>query len=210
MGWYLNGALTRFRQSVNARWPGRDRTSDGTIGDKPHQETTSDHNPDADGSVDAWDMDVDGVDVEHLKSIFEAHPASGYWIHARQIASRATGWVRRRYYGSNPHDKHVHWNTRPSHEDSTLPWPIGAAVTPAPPAPTGPYPPGTRTLELASPLMRGRDVEFVQEWIGKAKCGPADGIYGTNTAAGVRWYQRMRGITADGVVGRVTWSQMGL
>ncbi len=122
MAWYLNRALSNFRDAVNAKWPNRDKTSDGTIGDQAHAERVSDHNPDADGSVDAWDMDVDGVDVELLKGVFEAHESSGYWIHNRQIAARTDGWKRRPYIGVNPHDKHVHWNTRGAFENSRAPW----------------------------------------------------------------------------------------
>jgi hypothetical protein len=126
--WYLNPALTRFRNAVNAAYPNRDKTSDGTIGDENHQAGISDHNPDLDGSVDAWDMDVDGVPVEDLKVVFQAHESSQYWIHNRQIATRGNGWKRVPYSGANPHDKHVHWNTRTSHENSTAPWEVG--VTP--------------------------------------------------------------------------------
>jgi hypothetical protein len=126
MAWFLNPALTRFRNEVNSRWPHRDKTSDGTIGDAAHQATNSDHNPDADGSVDAWDMDVDGVDVAACKRAFQAHEAAGYWIHNDRIAFRDEGWRPRSYAyagpGRNRHDKHVHWNTRQSHERSTKPW----------------------------------------------------------------------------------------
>ncbi|GIJ30163.1 hypothetical protein Vqi01_53250 [Micromonospora qiuiae] len=135
--WYLNQALTNFRNAVNAAYPNRDKKSDGTIGDAAHQKTSSDHNPDPDGSVDAWDMDVevngDGMpyreDIERLKRVFEQHESAQYWIHDHLIASRGSGWVRRVYTGSSPHTEHVHWNTRESHERSTKPWVI--------PAPTG-------------------------------------------------------------------------
>lgn len=128
MAWYLNKALTTFRNEVNKAYPNRDKKSDGTIGDAAHQATSSDHNPDSDGSVDAWDMDVDlnsGNDkaaIEDLKKKFQAHPAARYWIHNRQIAERKYGWERRYYSGPSPHTEHVHWNSEPAYEDSTKPW----------------------------------------------------------------------------------------
>jgi hypothetical protein len=132
MAWYLNRALTGFRAAVNAAYPNRDKASDGTIGDRVHQATRSDHNPDPDESVDAFDMDVDlrsGNDaeaIEKLKRVFEQHPSSSYWIHNDQIALRSEGWRRKSYAyagpGRNKHDRHVHWNTRESHENSTVPW----------------------------------------------------------------------------------------
>jgi hypothetical protein len=133
--WRLNPALTGFREAVNARYGARrDMESDGTIGDRAHSARTSDHNPDSDGSVDAWDMDVDvngrgkpyAADVEALKKVFEAHESSSYWIHNDQIARRSTDWKRESYSyagpGRNRHEKHVHWNTRQSRENSTAPW----------------------------------------------------------------------------------------
>lgn len=125
MAWYLNRALTNLRAEVDAAWPKRDRTSDGTIGDAAHAARTSDHNPDPDGSVDAWDMDVDGVDVWAVIDAFEQHEASRYWIYNDQIATRGGGWKRERYTGANPHDKHVHFNTREAFENSDKPWGIG-------------------------------------------------------------------------------------
>lgn len=123
MDWYLNPALTTFRKEVNARWPNRDKTSDGTIGDAAHQATNSDHNPDKDGSVDAWDMDVDGVDVWACINAALKHESIQYVIYNRKITSRSWGLgIWRDYNGPNPHDKHVHFNTRESHENSTKPW----------------------------------------------------------------------------------------
>jgi hypothetical protein len=142
--WRLNDALTRWRAAVDVRYPDRDRTTDGTIGDPAHAARDSDHNPDADGTVDAWDMDVDvngpgkpyAAAVEALKAVWEAHPAARYWIHNDQIAHRNDGWRRRPYNPDNPdrnkHIKHVHWNSNQATETSTAPWiiPGGDDVTP--------------------------------------------------------------------------------
>ena len=137
MAWFLNQALTNWRNAVNVKYPNRDKTSDGTIGDEQHQSGVSDHNPDADNSVDAWDMDVEvngpgkpyAKDVELLKTVFQAHVSTQYWIHNGQIATRDSGWRRSPYSGANRHDKHVHWNTRPAQEKSTAPWIIGGTLS---------------------------------------------------------------------------------
>lgn len=87
-----------------------------------------------------------------------------------------------------------------------------APPKPPAPKPTGlpHYAPGVRTLRNTSPDMKGTDVQYVQRFIGTARCGPADGVYGAKTESGVRWYQRMRGISVDGVVGPQTWRNMGV
>jgi hypothetical protein len=141
VAWYLNGALTRFREAVNAAYPHRDKESDGTIGDEAHSSRSSDHNPDPAGesdagSVDAWDMDVEvngrgqlyAADVEKLKRVFESHPSSKYWIHNDQISHRSEGWKPRSYSYAGPdrnrHEKHVHFNTREEFEESRAPWEV--------------------------------------------------------------------------------------
>jgi hypothetical protein len=137
MPWYLNPALYNFRAEINERYPQRDKASDGTIGDAAHQETSSDHNPDPDGSVDAWDMDNnlrtgndDSLIFNTLIPAFQRHPASQYWIYKRIIASRSSNWVHRVYDGTSAHLEHVHWNTRQGSETNNSPWlePIVAAL----------------------------------------------------------------------------------
>lgn len=124
MGWYLAPALGVLRSEVDTRWPDRDKTSDGTIGDPRHQASRSDHNPNSRGSVNAWDMDKDGVDPWAVIAAFQQHPSAHYWIYQRQIADRDNGWRRRPYHGSNPHDKHVHFSIgqTATAENDRRPW----------------------------------------------------------------------------------------
>lgn len=129
--WHLNPALTAFRSEVNARYPNRDKTSDGTVGDLAHQATNSDHNPDSDGSVDAWDMDIElnGSGKPYDKDLWAVinaalkHESIQYVIYNCKITSRTWGLgVWRDYTGPSPHDHHVHFNTRSAYENSTKPW----------------------------------------------------------------------------------------
>lgn len=133
---HLNPALTRLRNEVNAAYPRRDKDSDGWIGDRAHQSRASAHNPDPDGSVDAFDMDCElngpgrpyKAAVAHVISQFEKHPAASYWIYNDQISLRSEGWRARSYAYAGPvrnrHTKHVHLETREGHENSTQPWGI--------------------------------------------------------------------------------------
>jgi hypothetical protein len=87
---------------------------------------------------------------------------------------------------------------------------LGTGSASKPPAPIPDVPLGTRVLRRQATLMKGSDVRFVQRFIGEAKCGPADGLFGSHSESGVRWYQDMRGITVNGTVDKDTWSNMGI
>ncbi len=68
-----------------------------------------------------------------------------------------------------------------------------------------------RKLELMRPMMRGEDVEAVQERLldlGFDEVGRADSIFGRDTDLGVRRFQRSKGFTVDGVVDRRTWGAL--
>jgi hypothetical protein len=131
----LNPALTSWRNGINQRFPGRGFASDGGYADKAHG-STSQHQPDPDGTVDAFDMDVNllGSDeptgtpterrlVEALKLDFETDDRAHLWIHQRRIANEAIDhWRRRHYEGPSPHDEHTHWQSDPNFEHHGEPW----------------------------------------------------------------------------------------
>lgn len=124
--WYLAPSLETGRREVNQRWPNRDKTSDGTIGDEAHQSRQSDHNPNSRDSVNAWDVDVNGVDIPLILSAFERHPSAHYWIYNQRIADADNDWRPVQYTGSNPHTAHVHLSIRQTvaAEQNTQPWGI--------------------------------------------------------------------------------------
>jgi hypothetical protein len=74
------------------------------------------------------------------------------------------------------------------------------------------YKPGSRVLQYTpgKAVLKGEDAAFVQRFIGGARAGAADGVAGAKFRSGVIWYQRLRGLKADGVVGAATWRAMGI
>ena len=63
--------------------------------------------------------------------------------------------------------------------------------------------------------MRGEQVRLLQETLNELPAGAAldlkeDGIFGKDTEAAVKSFQADKGLTVDGVVGRKTWSALGV
>lgn len=209
----------KLRDEINAWNPKRDKSSDGWIGDAAHQARKSDHNPDSRGLVHALDVDKDGIDPHRLVRVAIADSRVEYVIYNRTIWSRSRRFKSRAYTGDNPHTGHVHISFRygTQYENDVRAWNVAPKATPPAPKPNTPKPTGipevrlgSRTLRHTSPAMRGTDIIFVQKYIGEKYMGKADGIAGPKFEAGVKWYQRMRGIKDDGIVGPVTWGQMGV
>lgn len=67
-------------------------------------------------------------------------------------------------------------------------------------AAANPYPVPTRTLKKTVPCMKGNDVRWLQYELGIA----VDGIFGNQTKAMVKDFQKSYGLTVDGIVGAVT------
>jgi hypothetical protein len=135
----LNPALTSWRNGVNRRLPGRDIRTDGARADKAHS-STSEHQEDPDGTVDAFDQDINVLAsstptgspaedriIEAMKRDFEQDPhrRGQLWIEDRQIANADVGdWQVRHYDGDSPHEEHIHWQSRQSREHIGADWPM--------------------------------------------------------------------------------------
>lgn len=142
MTWRNAYASNVLVDEVNARWPGRSKVSDGTIGDAAHASRSSDHNPwvkaDGVGVVRARDITANGVDAEWLAEHFRQLgilgdnrlTGGGYVIYAGRIASEREGWRWRNYTGSNQHHSHVHisFSRDRAGYDSRRPWGIAGAA----------------------------------------------------------------------------------
>ena len=206
----LAGNLANLRREINARFPNRDKASDGWIADANHP-PTSDHQPDARGVVHAIDVDTDGIDPRLLVRRAIAHPTTKYVIFNRTIWSRTHGFQPRRYTGKDPHTGHVHISGRSGtqFESDRTEWGLASGV-PKVAAPKQANGLASRTLKLMQPRMRGNDVKFVQRFIGDKQAGPSDGIFGPKTENGVRFYQKLRGIAVIGVCDHGTFREMGV
>lgn len=124
-----------LRSAFNQIAPGRDKASDGWIGDIAHQqEEHSDHNPDDRGLVHAIDVDADlrepGLTMEavvqHLLDRCQAgrEVRLTYIIYRRRIWSASRGWIQRVYTGPSAHFEHAHFSLSyaPLLEALTGPW----------------------------------------------------------------------------------------
>ena len=114
----LSNAAEQLRSEINAKYPKRDKRSDGWIGDTAHNARKSDHNPDKQGWVRAIDIDSDLIKgsnkeswllAEQIKTIaLKGDKRLSYVIHQHRIASPLKNWAWRVYKGSNPHISHIH------------------------------------------------------------------------------------------------------
>lgn len=120
MSWKLSAAAERLRAEINTLFPGRDKKSDGSVGDTSHSRRASDHNPDENGWVRAIDVDEDvwgkdGADpvmanqlVRRLIEIGKKDKRLSYIIFEGFIWSATYGWKKQDYNGVNEHNHHIH------------------------------------------------------------------------------------------------------
>lgn len=177
---------------ASAKWPDRDRASDGICGDEAHKKRKSDHN-----SGNAFDLTSDprhGVDGDVLVAnlVRSNDPRIKYIIWERRIwypaanGRRPQGWSA--YAGTNPHDKHFHVSIKPEARNDLRPWPW---------SPNGVV---RSTLRRGD---RGTAVQDLQRALGM-KGAEVDGVFGDDTELHVREFQAHHGLTVDGIAGKKT------
>jgi hypothetical protein len=136
MSYRIAKSLDKLRSQIDTAHPNRSKASDGWIGDEAHrQDTTSDHNPDANGVVRALDITHDpanGVDINKLSdALVASRDLRIYYIIAnglicvpqKQSWTTDCGWKWLPYAGSNPHTSHMHISVYGDY-DNTTDWKI--------------------------------------------------------------------------------------
>lgn len=114
---WLSKAADTLRSQINSSFPGRDKRSDGWIGDSRHSATKSDHNPALpSGVVRAIDVSV-GLGgatnnahylANQLRLLGKTDKRLAYIIFNKKIASPILFWKWRNYKGIDPHTSHIH------------------------------------------------------------------------------------------------------
>jgi peptidoglycan hydrolase-like protein with peptidoglycan-binding domain len=218
--WHLAPSLTALRTEIDTRWPNRDRSSDGAIGDIRHQTRTNSHNParypggpsvGTVGSVHALDITARGIDVNLVLDAVVGDPRVWYVIHDGQIWSRTTGWSPRRQSG-DPHVTHIHINLREdsqsasvSAEQDTSRW-LGGSGSRGASAPS-------RASAAALPTSVTKSLQRALISRGFTIPSGPTGWYGPETTRAVAAFQRSQGWAgsgADGIAGALTLKRLGL
>lgn len=210
-------SLETLRKQINARWPERNRASDGGEGDKAHQLRKSDHNP-VKGVFHARDFTHDPVKGPRGKQLANAIAASkdprvDYLISDDEIMFGAHGphpWEWHAYQPNNPkrnrHNHHVHVSVvdDPRLAEDRREWDLSAYVDiPAAPHEVQPV---RRLLKKGD---TGDDVRRLQELLNDhgAHLRP-DGDFGNITERALKDFQRDHGLAADGRAGPYTWEKL--
>lgn len=214
-------SLARLRSELNQRWPNRDRSTDGWIGNAAHAATGSpesggsDHNPNKRGVVDAIDIDKDGIDTMLVVAMAIKHPAVNYVIWNRKIWSRSRNFASHAYTGKDPHTNHIHVSLLQTvaAENSTKAWGIFTGTV-ATPISTPTEPSWAARLAASMPLLklgpqvRGsvRKAQALLTVTGHPV--DTDGIYGPRTAAAARAFQHANKLAEDAIIGPKTWAKL--
>jgi hypothetical protein len=229
--YYPAPALLVLLDEANREHPGRDKSSDGWLGDTRHQNSGrpenggSKHNPNRHGCVCARDFDNSALDVARFVARVIRHPSTRNVIYNGKIRSKGySGGLCHAYayHGVNGHYHHVHVDVEmiPAKENDRRSWGyyrgkdvadprfekaiyISARSTPAAPSKGG---------MSRMPTLRGSGKataagKTLQRALARLgfPTGPVDGVIGPKSLAAVKKFQAKHKLTADGVVGAKSW-----
>lgn len=221
-------SLVVLRNEVDREHPGRDKHSDGWIGDTRHNSSGrpenggSKHNPNRRNVVDARDFDSSALDVARFVAAVIRHPSTRNVIYNRKIRSRAYSGglkVAHAYHGPSPHTEHVHVDIEMTvqAENDGRAWGYyrggtKPAVVPGRKPADSKVPAGGMTKLPTLRRNAGKQraaVKTLQRALVKAGfpvgSTGADGRFGPGTFKAVRAFQRRYKLGADGEVGPRTW-----
>ncbi|WP_406724913.1 hypothetical protein WJ438_09980 [Streptomyces sp. GD-15H] len=128
MAWRVARSLDVLLRQIDARFPDRNRASDGAIGDADHQKRDSDHNPwYGPGIVTARDFTHDpanGVDIgPFTRELADSRDRRIKYVIANGMFLDAQSWQWKPYSGRNPHTTHFHLSVVADPLcDDTSPW----------------------------------------------------------------------------------------
>jgi hypothetical protein len=115
-------AVAVLRQAT-ALAPKRLKASDGLLPSAAHLKISpnSDHNTGL--AADLTHDPANGIDCEQIFDRLKDDKRVDYLIFRKRIWSRDRASEGERvYFGSNPHDKHLHISIRAAHANDTSPW----------------------------------------------------------------------------------------
>jgi len=217
--WFLCPALVTLRSQIDNANPGRDKASDGSIGNADHSARKSDHNPAAAGNVNAIDVDEDlSPTIHSAEKLVNAIIASrderfsyiiyeGRMIRSYQAKNGTAPWVWTKYTGgTNPHDHHFHISVRSEKKywNDGRPWDLSKTLSPS----TQPIPPVTVTYRKGDKGAGDKEIQLRLVHYGLLAPDGADGDFGEKTRLGVVGFQKANGLTYDGIVGQETRNKL--
>lgn len=220
--WREAKSLQTLEDELQEYYPG---TTTWEIGDKAHQNTWSDHNPNGSRVVCGKDiLGNAGLSLRKLCAhlIANPHPNLRYVIFDHKIYHRSNNFEPEDYAGQSGHETHLHVSVGNGPDgrsttgyDNTLSWKIRNLKSGVPSTPTTPGKPDTGTSKLGDKMpqvkrgSKGATVRRLQALLtANGYKTSIDGIFGPQTEKTLRSFQSKHAKPVDGIAGPVTWNAL--
>lgn len=221
--WREARSLQTLEDEIQEYFPG---TTTWEIGDKAHQNTWSDHNPNGSNVVCGKDILGDGgLDLGDLCAhlIANPHPNLRYVIFNHKIYERSNGFKPKPYKGKSGHETHLHGSVGNGPDgrsttgyDNTMSWKIKALKDGKPSKPVNPGKPSTGTNKLGDKMPTVKRASKNKAAVRRLQAlltangykTTIDGIFGAQTERQLRAFQGKYAKPVDGIAGPVTWNAL--